>query len=95
MVANADGTASSVTVWKPVATARAIQKTSQALRERLASAGGNSSGGATPTKPSKKKLKQDAGNHRPVEEASADKTSPCKEGSCKMMGTAKAATLAV
>ena len=33
---NEDGTRSSVTVWKPVATARAIQKTSQALRERVA-----------------------------------------------------------
>ena len=34
-----DGTtASTVTLWKTVATARAIQKTSQALRERVAAA---------------------------------------------------------
>jgi hypothetical protein len=33
---NEDGTRSTVTLWKPVATARAIQKTSQALRERVA-----------------------------------------------------------
>ena len=32
---NADGTQTTVTRWKPVATARAIQKTSQALRERV------------------------------------------------------------
>lgn len=35
-ITNEDGTRSSVTLWKPVATTRAIQKTSQALRERMA-----------------------------------------------------------
>ena len=37
-IRNADGTTSTVTLWKTVATARAVQKTSQALRERVAAA---------------------------------------------------------
>lgn len=35
-IANEDGTRSTFTLWKSVATTRAIQKTSQALRERMA-----------------------------------------------------------
>ncbi|CAB9497000.1 expressed unknown protein [Seminavis robusta] len=40
-VANPDGTRTTVTYWKPVATTRAVQKTSQALRERIASSENN------------------------------------------------------
>jgi hypothetical protein len=43
-ISNPDGTQTTFTVWKPVATVRAIQKTSQALRERLASRDKDSNG---------------------------------------------------
>lgn len=43
-VTNPDGTQKTVTTWKPVATARAIQKTSQALRERIVSSDDTSNG---------------------------------------------------